>query len=232
MYYVSDFSMTYPGGTGVEHAFHSGKGWLNSVHFSIDVELSNTATEEVLKFNNKGYDEDKFIKKINKYDPYGFGVSHYTQSFNTPESGITYYCVPVDMLSIKFLELVKSVEPIRNIHPAYGTEFYDWFVDESNRYNVDGFFPIDPEKSLYKFDTASNHRLIMLTTLCSLLDVMRLCPTWWYGDNYYIAVDRGKCPHMQGYKVIFEDAVKAKRFVAKAMTFTDFRHKGVVVRRY
>ena len=231
MWVVREFDMSYRSFGSVDHSFHSNGNWLHHTHYQVRVGLVNTQTGEFLNVRNTSLHESAFISMIEKFDPYGFGVSTLSKHVNGFEDEKTYYFVPVDALSLQMLDYVKVIKPVKAVSQSYTDKFFAWLNEELARYTVNGFVSVDTQNSLFKFHTNSA-RPDGGNPLCTLLDIMCMCPTWWYNDEFYIVVDVKRYISPSYYKVSFSDVQKARALAAKALTLGSSRFAGLVKKRW
>ena len=232
MWYVSEFSMYRRAQTDVEHHYYDSHIWLNHKHFNAEVVLTELGSGKTIKLFNTHLSETEFLRKVTHYDPYGFGISQLSQQFDGFNSGIIYYFSPVTEAAIQLLDYVESVESLGDRTVRQTEQLNTWFLRERSRYNIKGFLPIDEYKSLFKFDTVDYHGPGVISQLCTLLEVMRMCLTWWHGDNFYIVLAKERNYDPCLYKLSFTNPQKARTFIAKALMLTEPRLRGVVQKLY
>ena len=130
-----------------------------------------------------------FERDIVDRDPYGYTPhSKYTSSF---------ILTAIDKMSLQFLELVESVEPVTFVEN-------DTRLTSGLRYDVYDDFGTFLEEDCY-----------FGTDAWTLFQVIYKQSGGWNGDVYYFTVDGDGS---EGMCVTFTDAAKARAFIAKAST--------------
>ena len=216
------------GGSGtIRYSFHDVNDWF--IHYHINAILVDSETGETVELTNKGVGTHEFMHQLKDYAPYGFGVSKLTEYYSSGQ--LYYYMLGVSQQSYKFLDMVKTVTAALKPGSEGTQEFIRWRNKAQMMYTVKGFIALDAASSLFRFDTNGLSDIDNYTPLCTLLEVMIMCPEWWYGDDYYILVDQTVYHAPLYYKVSFYDVKKVKGYVAKSALLSNSHLRGVAKRR-
>lgn len=161
----------------------------------------------------------ELFERLIAFKPYGFGVL-------LGRRGV-YFATETSLMSYQFLDLVDQVGDTWWQGREQGIELVNWFVKENKRYNFNGFRALDKHKMFYSFELNPQTGAI-----CSLLEVIQLCPAWWHGDKYFIFHDGNKESFDYAYQVDFNNLEEAKRFVVKSAMLEGLRYSGMIQKRF
>lgn len=201
----------------------TGKTWdYDAIHYSncnIVVTVKETNTGETRKYVLRDGNKvaPSLLDPLSEFNPYGFGLTR------CPTEVIgNYYCVGVDDLSLKFLDLVEEVRPS---HRGTYVKMHQAGKGITNSYDIRNFSPLDNNLSLFYFQTNASDFVFHMT----LLDVIITLPDWWCGDSYHMLNLTGQRLDTEfAYIVKFNKPEAAKRFVGKASTLRGKRIKSAV----
>lgn len=213
MWVVSNFS--FGGISGL-----TGETWdYDAGHYSnynIVVTVKETNTGETRKYVLRDGNKvaPSLLDPLSELNPYGFGLTR------CPTEHIgNYYCVGVDDLSLKFLDLVEEVRPV---HRCTYAQMHQAGRGITNGYDIVNFSPLDNNFSLFYFQTNASDFVFHMT----LLDVMITLPDWWCGDTFHMLNLTGQRLDTEfAYIVKFNKPEAAKRFVGKASALRGKRIK-------
>lgn len=213
MWVVSDFNFGNISGL-------TGATWdADAVHYSnynIIVTLKETKTGETKKYVLRDGNRvaPTLLDPISEFKPYGFGLTRY------PREDISgYYCIGVDDLSLRFLDLVEEIRPVTRGTYA---KMHQAGKGITNNYDIRNFSPLDDNLSLFYFQMNSSDFVLYLT----LLDVMIMLPDWWCEDTYHLMnLTSQRLDTEFAYIVRFNKPDAAKKFVGKASALRGKRIK-------
>lgn len=167
----------------------------NPVTSRVTVKLTNSETGETVSLHN--YENpNRFFQLMESYKPYGYF------------EGIEYHgsvCfMPIDQLSIKFLDYVDRVDVVQI---GRESSAFDFLTKVSNDL-IGSCTSVDSACSLFKVGF-HRHYKTLLQVLC-----FKPCQTF-NGDFYIYNADIG-ADMFSVFKPIFSDVAIAKRMIAKA----------------
>lgn len=169
----------------------------SSVMHSVHVTLCNTETGEE-QYLQSGFDYISFCRAVGSFNPYGFVPQRVLDNGKTLNSSII---VQIDDLSLKFLDYIKSVYHVSEDDSELGVfiaGLKNWVV----KWNIDG--------TILELSGTSGQYA------CPIFQMICYQQIGWLNDKFYFRV--GPRESGNGLCVEFNDAQKARVFIAKALT--------------